>query len=176
MPMQIRRSIEERFWAKVARSDGCWLWLAAKDGCGYGHFYPESRKLMKAHRMAWELLKGSIPDCLCVLHHCDNPSCVNPDHLFLGTKKDNTQDAIAKGRDKAWLDGGKAWWAKLSKAERIAVNKAKLESAWEAQARYWDGLTQEDRSAHARRGALARWSRPDTPRSQRASRIASRVT
>lgn len=96
--------IGPRFWAKVNR-DGpvhptigtkCWLWTGAIQG-GYGGFTDKQRKLY-AHRVAWELVCGQIPCGLKVLHTCDNPLCVRPTHLFLGTNKDNSQDMVGKDR------------------------------------------------------------------------------
>jgi hypothetical protein len=101
-----------RFMAKVQRGDGCWLWTAAKDSKGYGRFSlggshtPEGKRrnsMVAAHRFSYESVHGPIPSGpgfhgYCVLHRCDNPSCVRPDHLFLGTNKDNVQDMDRKGR------------------------------------------------------------------------------
>lgn len=93
-----------RFWSKVDRSggpDACWEWQAGRRPGGYGSFgvqIDEWRTMALAHRVAWELTNGPIPDGLWVLHRCDNPPCCNPAHLFLGTPKDNTQDAVYKGR------------------------------------------------------------------------------
>lgn len=89
----IGRSIEERFWEKVDKTSDCWLWLGGKNGKGYGSFTED-----RAHRMSWRLAYGDIPNRLHVLHKCDNPSCVNPSHLFLGTNRDNAQDRKNKGR------------------------------------------------------------------------------
>lgn len=88
-----------RFWAKVERrsEDQCWPWLAARDDKGYGVFYLGAR-LTKAPRASWALLVGPIPEGLNVLHRCDNPQCVNPAHLFLGTQADNLLDMRTKGR------------------------------------------------------------------------------
>lgn len=88
----------DSFWAKVARTGGCWEWQAYRDPAGYGRFNVTPRKPALAHRVAWEIENGPIPDGLCVCHHCDNPPCVRPDHLFLGTARDNSDDKIAKGR------------------------------------------------------------------------------
>ena len=99
--------LEERRKGKIlARFDrlcipepnsGCWLWLGALHVFGYGKFGLHE-KIYHAHRIAWQLLRGRISSGLQVLHKCDNPSCVNPDHLFLGTQKDNIHDMWQKGR------------------------------------------------------------------------------
>lgn len=88
-----KRTPEERYWSFVAKTDNCWLWTGGKDQKGYGGFMG-----MKAHRFGWQLQNGPIPPGLLCCHHCDNPSCVRPDHLFIGTPKDNSQDMVAKGR------------------------------------------------------------------------------
>lgn len=94
--------LAERFWPKVHKRDGCWLWTASTDSNGYGQSFIgrlDGRvRLEHAHRVAWRLTFGDIPDGLNVLHRCDVPRCVNPAHLFLGTDRDNIQDAIGKGR------------------------------------------------------------------------------
>lgn len=87
----------QRFWNKVEKTDGCWLWTASKNRQGYGYFRFDG-KMMKAHRMAWLLVHGEIPEGMLVCHTCDNPSCVNPEHLWLGTNQDNQNDMNAKGR------------------------------------------------------------------------------
>ena len=92
-----------RFWRKVAKhSSGCWLWYGARNGNGYGVCGAGGLKWL-AHRVAWELSCGPIPEGgdyhgTCVLHRCDVPLCVNPDHLFLGTQADNMRDKAEKGR------------------------------------------------------------------------------
>lgn len=89
---------EKSFWSKVdvKGCDDCWEWLAANI-CGYGVF-TSKQKNIRAHRFSWELKFGDIGDGMCVLHKCDNPSCVNPKHLFLGTHKDNMRDMFSKNR------------------------------------------------------------------------------
>lgn len=89
--------VEPRFWARTVKSDGCWLWAAAVDRDGYGQLRVRGVQ-SGAHRVSWAIHYGAIPEDLHVLHHCDNPRCVRPDHLFLGTTADNTADMIAKGR------------------------------------------------------------------------------
>ena len=95
--------IVQRFWDKVDKTGDCWEWTASRNRSGYGQFKlfdhgDGKQKVVEAHRLAWELARGPIPDGLCVCHHCDNPGCVRPDHLFLGTHKDNAQDKHKKGR------------------------------------------------------------------------------
>lgn len=97
-------TVAERFWAKVLKGEGCWEWQGSKSkagGYGYVHVGGQvNRRPMKAHRLSWELHNGPIPHGLWVLHQCDNPPCVNPSHLFLGTRTDNMQNAASKGRIK----------------------------------------------------------------------------
>jgi len=84
-----------RFWSRVQRSNNCWIWTRGKFPEGYGAFRV-GKKSWRAHRFSYLLTYGD-PGSLCVLHKCDNPSCVRPDHLFLGTRKDNNQDSARKG-------------------------------------------------------------------------------
>ena len=92
--------VTDRFLNKVSKDNttGCWIWTAAKFTRGYGAFKLNGKQT-KANRTAWTLFNGPIPSGLCVLHKCDNPLCVNPNHLWLGTEKDNSQDMFRKNRD-----------------------------------------------------------------------------
>lgn len=98
-----KQSVEHRFWQKVDISIGhgpkqnCWEWKGSRNSHGYGAFGFEGR-VTGAHKVAYILTFGPIPEGQCVLHECDNPSCVRPLHLFLGTKKDNFDDMIKKRR------------------------------------------------------------------------------
>lgn len=99
--LRAAESLVDRFWAKVKKSDGCWLWTGSLIK-GYGQFHlPRTHAVQQtvyAHRFAWEQTNGPIADNLSVLHRCDTPRCCRPDHLFLGTQQDNLADARTKGR------------------------------------------------------------------------------
>lgn len=91
---------KSRFWPKVDKSGDCWMWTAAKIPTGYGRLRRSKKDdgWAYAHRVSWEIHNGPIPSGLCVLHKCDNPPCVNPEHLWLGTMADNMRDRDRKGR------------------------------------------------------------------------------
>jgi hypothetical protein len=91
------QTVADRFWSKVDQSGDCWIWTATRSGKGYGQFGVDGR-LVIAHRWAYEAERGSIPPGLFVCHRCDVPACVRPDHLFLGTAKENSEDMVRKGR------------------------------------------------------------------------------
>jgi hypothetical protein len=117
--------IADRFWAKVDKNGPvhpllgtpCWLWTAGTDEFGYGLIGAGGKHggSLLAHRVAWEIQDGPIPEGMCVLHSCDNPPCVNRAHLFLGTKADNNHDCIEKGRARhVWPVGEASHLAKIT--------------------------------------------------------------
>src|SRR4026209_597513 len=112
-----RRGVHARFWSKVQKTDSCWLWLASKGEHGYG-WVALNNKNRHASRAAWELTNGPIPKGMFVLHRCDNPPCVRPDHLFLGTTQDNANEMSRKGRS---LYGERNRRAKLTEAQVLEI-------------------------------------------------------
>ena len=116
---------EERFWSKIDRrgTEKCWPWLAAKQKGGYGVAW-FGGKLFRAHRLAFMLGRTEFVGALSVLHSCDNPSCCNPRHLFLGTQRDNMRDMIGKGRrrpDDVAVKGTAHPATKFTEAQVIAI-------------------------------------------------------
>ena len=108
----------KRFWNRVnvpSNKKLCWNWKASTRGIGYGQVSFKNKKLY-THRVVWELSYGAIPDGLFVLHKCDNPLCVNPNHLFLGTNQDNMTDKVKKGRQ----SHGES--SKLSKLSSVQID------------------------------------------------------
>jgi len=92
-----------RFWSKILKTEGCWLWTAGTNRKGYGKFgFQAVQGTYLAHRVSWLIHFGDVPDGMDVLHTCDNPPCVRPDHFFLGTNIENNRDRHEKGRD-GWI-------------------------------------------------------------------------
>jgi len=123
--------MEERFWSKVNKTEGCWLWTASVNMNGYGKFGIGGKRggWKSAHRVSYELVKGDIPNGLLLRHTCDNPPCVNPDHLIPGTCKENTQDMMVRGRNKYIthpLPGEKNPMSKLTDIQRSEIIDAVL--------------------------------------------------
>lgn len=130
------------FWSHVDKSGDCWLWTAYRNR-GYGKIMLEGRCRM-AHRVAWEQEFGLIPEGLALCHHCDNPSCVRPSHMFIGTQQDNLDDMVSKGRH---LVGKKQAGDKMRGVKRPHFcpageknGRAKLLDCQRAQIRFLYGL------------------------------------
>lgn len=119
--MAITVEQEARFWERVQKhdGDGCWVWLGATStNMRYGCMsLGRQRSVQYTHRLSWELANGPIPPGLCVLHRCDNPPCVRPDHLFLGTRRDNMTDKVEKGRQQRGEQTGSAVLTETQVAE-----------------------------------------------------------
>ena len=111
------KTLLERFMTKFVKTETCWLWTGALNDKGYGWFNTTSSRPAKpdrASRVAYRLFIGEIPKGMCVCHKCDNPKCVNPDHLFLGTRRDNMIDKISKNRMPI---GESTSWSKLTEQQ-----------------------------------------------------------
>ena len=123
------------FWNRVHKTETCWLWTGSIRPNGYGTI---GRKGISTHRLAWELTYGPVPQALQVLHHCDNPPCVNPLHLFLGTHIDNMKDKSQKGRAPRGLQNG---------AYRRSTTKLTIELVGLIKTLYKNGLPQKEVAA-----------------------------
>lgn len=143
----------ERFWRFVSKSDGCWEWTGQltppdkKHKGGYARLDKEG-----AHRVSWRIHKGTIPEGMCVLHKCDNPKCVNPEHLFIGSKAQNSRDMQIKGRaknantNKTHCPQGHAYdgvdrvtgWRKCSRCARQSLHQWREKTAKSRQAVHFD--------------------------------------
>lgn len=121
------KTMKEKFdhWWMPLTEVSCWLWIGPNFVSGYGQICdPETKKNRKSNRVSFELYNGPIPEGQCVCHRCDNKWCVNPDHLFLGTSKENTDDKVRKGRQNRGLTHG---MVKLSE-ESVRAIRASSES------------------------------------------------
>jgi hypothetical protein len=115
-------TIKERLFSgvEINQSTGCWEWKGAKDRKGYASLSIDGKQV-KAHRQSYMQLVGPIPEGMMICHKCDNPSCINPEHLFAGTALDNSRDCISKGRQKPI--GEKSFTAKLTDSEVLRIRK-----------------------------------------------------
>ena len=115
---------EERFWKKVNKTEGCWLWTGGHNGVGYGIIRVWAVRSY-AHRFSWVLHNGPVPEGLQVLHRCDVPACVRPDHLFLGTQQANVDDMRNKGRARGSPRGESNPKAKLNNQAVLYIRSSK---------------------------------------------------
>lgn len=120
-------TLAQRFWPKVDKrgSDECWPWLGLKDKAGYGRVYGHAGKVLRAHRAAYAIGVGPIPLGKIICHRCDNPPCVNPAHLFIGSHGDNHRDMVSKGRKRGPV-GERNSFAKLTRAQVAVIRGSSL--------------------------------------------------
>lgn len=137
----IPETLPRRFWEKVNKKEDneCWEWTASKHWAGYGMILLEDRKQIKAHRASWLLHNGTIPKEAHVLHHCDNPGCVNPRHLYLGNHKDNMKDMVERGRS---ATGRRHSSAKLDEVKVAEIRFLCSRGISQRKAARWYGVSQ----------------------------------
>ena len=152
--------LRKRF--RVDKRTKCWEWTGHKQTQGSGDVQVNG-VLWVASRLSWTVFKGQIPKGKNVLHHCDSPGCINPDHLFLGTQLDNARDMIEKGRGRRcpWTPeqrarrgaAAKEWWLKATSEQKAAIHCVCLPAEHR---RWYDGLTEKDKQKYLLKLANAR--------------------
>ncbi len=118
------QKIQERFWSKVEKGECCWEWVGNRNNWGYGRIRIKG-KFSQAHRVSWEIHNGPIPEGLLCLHKCNNRPCIRPDHLYVGTQKDNMRDMSKAGNHNL----SKLTWAIVEEVRQLntqGVSKSKL--------------------------------------------------
>jgi len=125
-----KRTLKERIENKIMPEpmSGCWLWIGFIESAGGYGVINVDKKIVKAHRVSYSIYKGPIADGLHVCHHCDVRSCVNPDHLFLGTNEDNMNDMYKKGRGRK-VGGNESHFSKLTDEDVITILKSNKKSS-----------------------------------------------
>lgn len=129
-----------RFWDRVEKTAGCWIWKGAKTSSGYGLLFAGRRKKIRAHRLSFLLHGGVIAEGQFVCHHCDNPLCVNPAHLYAGSHADNMRDVRTRGRaNRAGTPGETNPGAKLTVEQVREILRSRDTSKHELAAKYQCG-------------------------------------
>lgn len=129
-----------RFWDKVKKTRSCWVWQGSKHGYGYGLIRVDTKMLL-THRVCWQISRGAIPHGLQVLHRCDNPPCVRPEHLFLGTQAENVEDMVRKGRVAL---GERRRPERIPRGENHVRSKLTTAKVRQIRKRYATGETQDE--------------------------------
>lgn len=173
VPYKNAANPEERFWAKVDKSGDCWIWAPGKPGAGYGHFFPGSysgAKSILAHRYAYELQHGPLPEGQHLLHKCNNRRCVNPAHLQPATEQENTDNGNDRTRSgsgpQAACKHGHAytvsntytapngtWFCRQCKAQTQRRAQAKLSTAQREDQREYQNKAQAEHQARKKASA-----------------------